>query len=72
MMSNAGFYIVALLTVIVTAIIVKKATGCLVRLVAILVAVGILLAVYYLLVGHNDPELQRTVHEHLPDLRIDM
>lgn len=69
-LDNIGFYIVALLAVIVAAFVVKKTTSCLVRLVTILVAIGVLLAAYYLLVGHNDPEVQRVVHEHLPNLKM--
>lgn len=69
-MENVGFYVVALLAVIVAAFVVKKCTGCAVRLVTVLVAIGVLLAAYYLLVGHNDPEVQRVVHEHLPNLKM--
>lgn len=45
--SNFTYYIIVLLTIVVGIVIVKKVTGCLFRIISLLIVIGILAFLYF-------------------------
>lgn len=60
-MNNASFYIFAIIAIVIAALILRQAVGCLTRGVIIGLLLVVLAVAYYLLIGQYDPELQATI-----------
>jgi len=60
-MSNTGFYIFALVAVIIAGFILKHVVTCLMRSVVVIVLLIVLAVAYYFLVGQYDPEVHDAV-----------
>ena len=60
-MSNAGFYIFAVIAVIVADLLVKHVVTCLMRSIIIVVLLILLAVAYYFFVGQYDPEIHDAV-----------
>ena len=60
-MSNAGFYIFALVAVIIAGLLLKNLVSCLIRTVVIVVLLVALAFAYWFLVGQYDPEMTEAV-----------
>lgn len=60
-MNNTGFYIFALVAVIIAGFILKHVVTCLMRSVVVVVLLIILAVAYYFLVGQYDPEVHDAV-----------
>ena len=60
-MNNTGFYIFALVAVIIAGFILKHVVTCLMRSVVVVVLLIILAVSYYFLVGQYDPEVHDAV-----------
>ena len=60
-MSNTGFYIFALVAVIIAALVLKHVVTCLMRSVVGVVLLIILAVAYYFFVGQYDPEVHDAV-----------
>ena len=60
-MSNAGFYIFAVIAVIVAVFLIKHVVTCLMRSIVFLVLLAVLAVAYYFLVGQYDPEIHDAV-----------
>ena len=63
--SNIGFYIFALVAVIVAGFLVKHVVTCLLRTVVVVVLLVVLAFAYYFLIGQYDPEIQSAIEEAL-------
>ena len=64
-MSNTGFYIFALVAVVIAALILRHVVTCLMRTVVVVVLLAVLAFVYYFFVGQYDPEIQGAVEQAL-------
>lgn len=60
-MENAGFYIFAVVAVIIAALVLKHVVTCLMRTLVVVVLVIVLAFAYYFLVGQYDPEMHDAV-----------
>ncbi|MBR2234946.1 MAG: hypothetical protein IKI19_01235 [Prevotella sp.] len=60
-MSNTGFYIFALVAIIIAVFILKHVVTCLMRTVVVVVLLILLAVAYYFLVGQYDPEVHDAV-----------
>lgn len=60
-MNNAGFYIFAIFAIVIAALIMRQAVGCLSRGIIIGLLLVVLAVAYYLLIGQYDPELEATI-----------
>ena len=61
MTSNAGFYIFAIVAIIVAGLLFKHVVTCMMRSVIILVLLAALAVAYYLFIGQYDPEIREAV-----------
>jgi len=68
-MSETGFYIFALVAVVIAAFILKNVVTCLMRTVVVVVLLAILAGVYYFFVGQYDPEVHDAVENALERYR---
>ena len=64
-MSNLGFYIFALVAIVIGGFILKHVVTCLMRTIVIVVLLIVLAVVYYFLVGQYDPEVHDAVEQAL-------
>ena len=64
-MSNTGFYVFALVAVIIVAFILKHVVTCLMRTIVVVVLLVVLAFAYYFFVGQYDPEMHDAVENAL-------
>ncbi|MCR5157745.1 MAG: hypothetical protein K6D37_01310 [Prevotella sp.] len=64
-MSNAGFYIFALVAIVIAALVLKHVITCLMRSIVIVVLLVILALAYYFFIGQYDPEMHDAVENAL-------
>lgn len=62
-MSNAVFYVVALVAIIIAVALMKYVVSCLMRALILFVTVAGLALVYYFFVGQYDPEIRDAVEQ---------
>lgn len=62
-MSNAGFYIFALVAIVIAALLLKHVITCLMRTVVIIVLLVALALAYWFFVGQYDPEVSEPVRD---------
>ena len=60
-MSNTGFYIFALVAIVIAGFILKHVVTCLMRSIVVVALLIILAVAYYFLVGQYDPEVHDAV-----------
>lgn len=61
--NNTGFYLFAVIAVVIGALLFKRVVTCMMRSVVIIGLVIVLALAYYLLVGRYDPEVHDAVHD---------
>jgi hypothetical protein len=64
-MNNAGFYIFALIAVVVAALIMRHVVTCLMRAIVIALLLVVLAGAYYLFIGQYDPETYEMINNSL-------
>ena len=68
-MSNTGFYIFALVAVVIAGFILKHVVTCLMRSVVVVVLLVVLAVVYYFFVGQYEPEVHDAVQNALEKVK---
>ena len=68
-MNNTGFYIFALVAVVIAGFLLKHVVTCLLRTIVVIVLLIVLAFAYYFLVGQYDPEIQGAIEEALGNVK---
>lgn len=64
-MDNTGFYVFALVAIVIVGFILKHVVTCLMRTIVVVVLLVVLAFAYYFLVGQYDPEMHDAVENAL-------
>ena len=63
--NNTGFYVFAVIAVVIGALLFKRVVTCMMRSVVILVLAAVLALAYYFFIGQYDPEVEQAVKDAL-------